>query len=921
VVTLVDGVSTVDPLSGRVGQQLNIESIQQLEVKTSGADASYGRAQGGFVNVLTKSGGNEFEGSFNLFLRSSRLDGVGAGADDPRLHGGVSAAPLSFSDYKSFLSFSGPLRKDRAWYFLTTELIQIEEPVVTPALSFVRGTREARVFGKLSWAPGVNQKLTLSVTLDPQRYTNQGVNAATALESGFTESAGGWNVLLKGTSIFSPNVFLESSLGYLRPEPRVQPTIDADTNHNGIEWVDVDGDGRLEISERDPGEDYDGDGAWDVFEDTVSENRRLDPGEDRDHDGRLTQTSLPGTGRGGGCEGATREDRDCDGHLDDVDEDRNGNGVLDYGEDLDGDRYLDDGTEDRNHNLHLDDRPFPSADDTPVAYDGDQVLPLPASYPYDRLAPLPADRDYTIDSINRTTGPYPRTSEAQVDRFTLREDLAVFVPDARGQHDLKLGGVLEREGYSEDIGIRPTVYADRLTRTVSMPTATEARNAASNLSFGAYVQDIYKPVPNLTLGLGIRFDREATDSEGYSPFEPRTERLAFDRVDQLAGGENLGGDDAHLGNGDGLLSLGVCSDPMLDCHDGGDPIVTDLLGLRSAALSRLTEGHEQLAMIAAGLEALYPDAVSKEPVSGRITVDPEILRQYGAAGFQEREPFRLTNSNLAPRLFLSWDPYGSGRTKLFANWSRFYDKLFLNSITPEQGPDATFRAYRADPDGLTGAGTANHGYGEAISAAPANTTQVDRHLDTPFTDELTVGFERELIPEIAIRVTWISRKYRKQLQDRDINHLLRFDAAGRPLDLLGAHLETGGLNSRFEVRRPPHPIDWVPDGLPDLYLQNFFFNQVFRIDNENEAFYHGVELEVVRRLHRRWQVEASYTYSRAVGSAESFLSTLGDDPAAVESEFGYLDYDQRHVFKANLVAWLPHDWQAGLAASWGSGVP
>src|SRR5437867_1774077 len=77
VVTLVDGVSTVDPLTGKMGQQLNIDSIQEIEVKTSGASAEFGRAQGGFVNIVTKSGGNEFAGDFKMFYRSDRLDGGG----------------------------------------------------------------------------------------------------------------------------------------------------------------------------------------------------------------------------------------------------------------------------------------------------------------------------------------------------------------------------------------------------------------------------------------------------------------------------------------------------------------------------------------------------------------------------------------------------------------------------------------------------------------------------------------------------------------------------------------------------------------------------------------------------------------------------------------------------------------------------
>ncbi len=113
----------------------------------------------------------------------------------------------------------------------------------------------------------------------------------------------------------------------------------------------------------------------------------------------------------------------------------------------------------------------------------------------------------------------------------------------------------------------------------------------------------------------------------------------------------------------------------------------------------------------------------------------------------------------------------------------------------------------------------------------------------------------------------------------------------------------------------------LPDGRPDLYIQNFFFNEVLRVGNFNQARYHAIELEVLRRLSRRWQLQASYTYSRAVGSAEDFQSRLGNDPSTVALEFGYLDFDQRHVVKVNAMMFLPSDWQVGVSASWSSGLP
>jgi len=75
-------------------------------------------------------------------------------------------------------------------------------------------------------------------------------------------------------------------------------------------------------------------------------------------------------------------------------------------------------------------------------------------------------------------------------------------------------------------------------------------------------------------------------------------------------------------------------------------------------------------------------------------VTSEILQSLGVVP-QRREPFRLTNNNLAPRLSVAWDPFSDGRTKVFATWGRYYDKLFLNTIVGEEGPDTINRYYPA----------------------------------------------------------------------------------------------------------------------------------------------------------------------------------------------------------------------------------
>ncbi|HUD71348.1 MAG TPA: hypothetical protein VMQ62_05240, partial [Dongiaceae bacterium] len=93
------------------------------------------------------------------------------------------------------------------------------------------------------------------------------------------------------------------------------------------------------------------------------------------------------------------------------------------------------------------------------------------------------------------------------------------------------------------------------------------------------------------------------------------------------------------------------------------------------------------------------------------------------------------------------------------------------------------------------------------------------------------------------------------------------------------------------------------------------------IGNYNAASYHGLELELRKRLSRRWELIGSYTYSRAQGDAEDFQSRLGNDPSTVAVESGYLDFDQRHVVKLNGLTFLPGDWQLGFATTWSSGLP
>lgn len=68
----VNGSNT--DLGSNVPNLISTEAVQEYRVITSNADATFGRGSGGHINIVTKSGGNEWHGSAYEYLRNDALD-------------------------------------------------------------------------------------------------------------------------------------------------------------------------------------------------------------------------------------------------------------------------------------------------------------------------------------------------------------------------------------------------------------------------------------------------------------------------------------------------------------------------------------------------------------------------------------------------------------------------------------------------------------------------------------------------------------------------------------------------------------------------------------------------------------------------------------------------------------------------------
>ena len=108
---VVDGVSANDDAADLTGTYYSEEVIDQFQVVTSGGIAEFGRASGGVVNILTKSGTNDLRGSLYGFFRNQRFDARNPIAPTKDL---LTQAQYGFT-------LGGPLHRDRTFFFSNFE--------------------------------------------------------------------------------------------------------------------------------------------------------------------------------------------------------------------------------------------------------------------------------------------------------------------------------------------------------------------------------------------------------------------------------------------------------------------------------------------------------------------------------------------------------------------------------------------------------------------------------------------------------------------------------------------------------------------------------------------------------------------------------------------------------------------------------
>ena len=162
---LVNGVNVNENLRQQARPLYVEDAVQETKVSTGNISAEFGRFQGGVVNMITKSGGNNFSGSFRTTFTNDGWKALTPYPGDANIDQIVPAYEMTFG---------GPVLKDKLWFF-TSGRYQNNKTNLTMAYTgynYTYATDDSRLEGKLTYALNPRNNFKLSYFKRNVDYTN-----------------------------------------------------------------------------------------------------------------------------------------------------------------------------------------------------------------------------------------------------------------------------------------------------------------------------------------------------------------------------------------------------------------------------------------------------------------------------------------------------------------------------------------------------------------------------------------------------------------------------------------------------------------------------------------------------------------------------------------------------------------------------
>jgi len=274
-------------------------------------------------------------------------------------------------------------------------------------------------------------------------------------------------------------------------------------------------------------------------------------------------------------------------------------------------------------------------------------------------------------------------------------------------------------------------------------------------------------------------------------------------------------------------------------------------------------------------------------------------------------PTRLTH--FSPRFGLAWDPFGDGKTAIRGGAGIFYGSVSGNEWNTTTNFEPYAIRYTLPNIGTPSGGTLTCPYTGLTVGAPVTCSTngaagkdpfpynysktnplflpggsiygFSEDFQWPYTYQYNLSVQRQITSDFSMSVAYIGNTSHNLPFAVDLNY---------PVLTPTATSSSSNILSR-------RPIDTGTLG------------QILQVQSNQTGWYNGLQLVAPKKMSRHFLVNASYTYSKTLNSAQVQNSTnqgLAQDYSNTPAEKGLSDFDARHYFVASIV-WDVHYYWGG----------
>jgi outer membrane receptor for ferrienterochelin and colicin len=181
---MINGVTVNENVRGQAFNLYIEDAIQETTVATAGVSAEYGRFGGGVVNMITKSGGNQFSGSFRDSLNNDRWRTLVPNRPGDAFSGETDASRVDDVVPTYEYTLGGPIVRDRLWFF-TAGRFQDQataRQLVITNIPYTQGVNSKRYEGNATYSLNSNHRFQGTFIKETLNETNNTFSTAASMD-------------------------------------------------------------------------------------------------------------------------------------------------------------------------------------------------------------------------------------------------------------------------------------------------------------------------------------------------------------------------------------------------------------------------------------------------------------------------------------------------------------------------------------------------------------------------------------------------------------------------------------------------------------------------------------------------------------------------------------------------------------------